>query len=272
MTLAPFRVDFDGQVALIAGGATGIGAACAKAFAAAGAAVVIADVDVEAAGEVVASITAAGGAARLVACDVADEAQVEALVAGIVATEGRLDIAHANAGLESMQKASEASPAHWNRVIGVNLTGVFLVCSAALRHMYRQGSGSLIITSSPHALATVPDAAAYAASKGGVHALMRSLALEAAPAGIRVNAIVPGTIDTPMIQREASVAADPDEQIKRFAASHPLGRLGRPEEVASVAMFLASDAASFVTGSAVSVDGGLMAALPSGPALPYNAE
>jgi NAD(P)-dependent dehydrogenase (short-subunit alcohol dehydrogenase family) len=270
MALAPFRVDFDGHVALIAGGATGIGAGCAKAFAAAGAAVVVADVDSEAAENTVEDITRAGGVARFVSCDVADEDQVEALIADIVATEGRLDIAHANAGLESMQKATEASLAHWNRVVGVNLTGVFLVCSAALRQMYRQGSGSVIITSSPHALATVPDAAAYAASKGGVHALMRSLALEAAPAGIRVNAIIPGTIDTPMVQRESSVAADPTEQMKRFAASHPLGRLGRPEEVASVALFLASDAASFVTGSAVSVDGGLMAALPSGPALAYN--
>lgn len=271
MTLAPFRVDFGGQVVLIAGGATGIGAGCAQAFAAAGAAVVVADVDAGAAEATVDGITTAGGKARFVSCDVADEAQVEALVADIVATEGRLDVVHANAGLESMQKATEASLPHWNRVIGVNLTGVFLVCSAALRQMYRQGSGSVIITSSPHAVATVPDAAAYAASKGGVHALMRALALEAAPAGIRVNAIVPGTIDTPMVQRESQVAADPSEQMKRFAASHPLGRMGRPEEVASVALFLASDAASFVTGSAVSVDGGLMAALPSGPALPYNA-
>jgi len=270
MNLAPFRVDFSGQVALIAGGATGIGAGCAQAFAASGAAVVVADIDAGAAETTIEAITTAGGKARFVSCDVADEAQVEGLIADVVATEGRLDVVHANAGLESMQKATEASLPHWNRVIGVNLTGVFLVCSAALRQMYRQGSGSVIITSSPHAVATVPDAAAYAASKGGVHALMRALALEAAPAGIRVNAIVPGTIDTPMVQRESRVAADPDEQMKRFAASHPLGRMGRPEEVASVALFLASDAASFVTGSAVSVDGGLMAALPSGPALSYN--
>jgi NAD(P)-dependent dehydrogenase (short-subunit alcohol dehydrogenase family) len=156
-------------------------------------------------------------------------------------------------------------------VIGVNLTGVFLVCRAGLRHMYRQGSGVLVLTSSPHALATVPDAAAYAASKGGVHALTRALALEAAPRGIRVNALVPGTIDTPMVHREIQVAADPGAQLARLAASHPLGRLGRPGELASVALFLASDAASFMTGTTVHADGGLMAALPSGPALPYNA-
>src|SRR5262252_5802996 len=166
--------------------------------------------------------------------------------------------------------AADVSLAEWYRVIGVNLTGVFLVCRAGLRHMYRQGSGVLVITSSPHALATVPDAAAYAASKGGVHALTRALALEAAPRGIRVNALVPGTIDTPMVRREVQVAADPGAQLARLAASHPLGRLGRPEELASVALFLASDAASFITGTTVHADGGLMAALPSGPALPYN--
>jgi len=188
----------------------------------------------------------------------------------ILAAEGRLDVVHANAGLESTSAATDVSLAEWHRVVAVNLTGVFLVCRAGLRHMYRQGSGVLVITSSPHALATVPDAAAYAASKGGVHALTRALALEAAPRGIRVNALVPGTVDTPMVRREVQVAADPDAQLARLADSHPLGRLGRPEELASVALFLASDAASFITGTTVHADGGLMAALPSGPALPYN--
>jgi NAD(P)-dependent dehydrogenase (short-subunit alcohol dehydrogenase family) len=217
----------------------------------------------------VAAIKAEGGGVRAVSCDVGDEAQVNELIAGILELEGRLDVAHANAGLESIQKATEASVSHWERVLNVNLTGVFLICRTALRHMYERGSGSVIITSSPHAMATVPDAAAYAASKGGVHALMHALALEAAPHGVRVNAIIPGTIDTPMVRREILVAASPEEQIKKLAASHPLGRLGRPEEVAAAALFLASDAASFITGSAISVDGGLMAALPSGPALAY---
>jgi NAD(P)-dependent dehydrogenase (short-subunit alcohol dehydrogenase family) len=270
MTSANFHADFTGQVACVAGGATGIGAASARMFALAGAKVVIADVNMAEAGATVAAIKAEGGTVRAVGCDVGDEAQVNGLMAGILEREGRLDVAHANAGLESMQKATEASLAHWERVLNVNLTGVFLVCRTALRHMYTRGSGSVIITSSPHAMATVPDAAAYAASKGGVHALMRALALEAAPHGIRVNAIIPGTIDTPMVQREIQAAASPEEQIKKFAASHPLGRLGRPEEVAAAALFLASDAASFITGSAISVDGGLMAALPSGPALAYG--
>lgn len=270
MTSANFRADFTGQVACVSGGATGIGAASARMFAMAGAKVVIADVDMAAAAETVAAIRADGGAVRAVSCDVGDKAQVTELIAGIVEREGRLDVAHANAGVESVLKATEASVSHWERVLNVNLTGVFLICRTALRHMYARGSGSVIITSSPHAMATVPDAAAYAASKGGVHALMHALALEAAPHGVRVNAIVPGVIDTPMVRREALAATSPEEQIKRLAASQPLGRLGRPEEVAAVALFLASDAASFITGSAISADGGLMAALPSGPALAYG--
>ncbi len=271
MTRASFTADFTGSVVLIAGGATGIGAASARAFARAGATVVIADIDAAAAESTVAEIAAEGGLARFAACDVSDEAQVAAVVDGIAGIHGRLDVVHANAGLESMHKATDASLADWNAVLRVNLTGVFLVCRAALRLMYQQQSGAVIITSSPHALATVPDAAAYAASKGGVHALMRSLALEAAPHGVRVNALIPGTIDTPMIHRELAAASDPADSISKMAASHPLGRLGRPDEVAAAVLFLASDAASFITGSALSVDGGLMAALPSGPALAYNA-
>ena len=270
MSSVNFHVDLTGRVACVAGGATGIGAASSRTFALAGAQVVIADVNLAAAEETAAAIRADGGDVRAVSCDVGDEAQVSRLIDGILERECRLDVVHANAGIESMQAATEATLSHWERVLNVNLTGVFLVCRTALRHMYERGSGSVIITSSPHATATVPDAAAYAASKGGVHALMHALALEAAPHGVRVNAIIPGTIDTPMVQREVLASSSPEEQIKRLAASQPLGRLGRPEEVAAAALFLASDAASFITGSALSVDGGLMAALPSGPAIAYG--
>src|SRR5262249_12508587 len=213
MSPAEATFNFTGQVVCVSGGATGIGAASAMAFAAAGARVIVADVAADDAHRTVSDIIAAGGDARYSGCDVADAGAVGAMVEDILATEGRLDVVHANAGLESMKAATDVSLAEWHRVVGVNLTGVFLICRAGLRHMYRQGSGVLVITSSPHALATVPDAAAYAASKGGVHALTRALALEAAPHGIRVNALVPGTVDTPMVRREIQVAADPDTQL-----------------------------------------------------------
>lgn len=266
-----FTADFTGNVVCVSGGATGIGAASAAAFAAAGAAVVIADVATTQAEATVAAITEAGGSARSVRCDVSVEDDVEALLADIRGVEGRLDVVHANAAIESTSKATDATLEHWNRVMGINLTGTFLLCRAALRMMYAARSGSVLVTTSPHAVATVPDAAAYAASKGGAAALVRSLALEAAPYGVRVNALVPGTIDTPMVRRELAAASDPDEQWKKWEQMHPLGRMGRPDEIAAAALFLASDAASFITGAALNVDGGVMAVLPSGPAAAYNA-
>jgi NAD(P)-dependent dehydrogenase (short-subunit alcohol dehydrogenase family) len=270
MTTSNPRFDFTGQVVCVSGGATGIGAATARAFALAGAEVVIADVAVEVGISTARQIRDAGGAARFVACDVTHEGQVDALIESILDIETRLDVLLANAAVESTQKATEITLDDWNRVIAVNLTGAFLMCRGALRHMYQRGSGSVILTSSPHALATVPDAAAYAASKGGVQALLRALALEAAPHGVRVNALLPGVIDTPMIHRELLAASDPEQQLKRWAAMTPLGRIGHPDEIATAVLFLASTGASFITGTALSVDGGHMAAMPSGPASAYN--
>ena len=160
------------------------------------------------------------------------------------AQEGRLDVVHANGGLESVQKATDASVQHRERVLNVNLTSVFLVCLAAQRHMYQRGAGSVVITSSLHATATVPEAAAYAAS-GGVYALMHALALEVAPHGVGVNAVNPRVIGTPMLRGEMLAAAELEAQLSKLAASHPLGRLGQPWEVAAVVLFLASEAASF---------------------------
>lgn len=258
--------EFAGRVAVISGGATGIGAATATAFAAAGARVVILDIAHAEAEQTVRRIAGAGGTAMFVECDISDEHGVDASIRNVLAEYGRIDVLHANAAVQSSEKATDITVAEWTRVIAVNLTGTFLQCRAVLPIMYEQGSGVVLITSSPHALATVPHAAAYAASKGGVLALMRSLALEAAGRGVRVNAIIPGVIDTPTVERHVAGTADPDGQRARLAAAEPIGRLGRSEEVAAAALFLASDAASFVTGSALAVDGGLMAALSSGPA------
>ena len=264
------RARFDGRVAIVTGAATGIGAAAARAFAREGAHVVVLDVDVAEGEATAAAIADAGGIARFRRVDVTDEEAIRSAVGETVGEQGRLDVMHANAGIEWTKKVVDTSREEWQRVIDVNLTGVYLACRYALLHMARQGSGALVLTSSPHAINTVPDAGAYAASKGGVLALTRSLALEGAPYGVRANALLPGAVDTPMLRREARASRDPDAQLERWAAIHPLNRLGRPEEIAEAALFLASDAASFVTGTALAVDGGLLAAQPSGPPISYS--
>ena len=261
---------FAGKTVVVAGGSTGIGAAAAEGFARAGAHTVVTDVADSIGAALVASLNADGHHAVFRHCDVGHEEDVEGVFSWVEATYGGLDVVFANAGVEWTKDVRHTTLEEWAHVLTVNLTGVFLVGRAAMRSMCDRRSGSIVVTSSPHAVATVPDAGAYAASKGGVHALIRALSLEGAPFGVRVNGVVPGTIDTPMVRREAQAAADPEAQMVLMARTHPLGRLGQPSEVANVALFLASPLADFVTGSMFSVDGGLMAGLPSGPPLSYN--
>lgn len=265
-----WREYFNAKTVIIGGGSTGIGAAAVAGFARAGANVVVADVADEIGQRLVQGLNDEGGRVAYRHCDVSSEEDVTSVFEWVDETYGALDVVYANAGVEWTKDARSTSVAEWRRVIDVNLTGVFLLGREALLRMCERRSGSIVVTSSPHAVATVPDASAYAASKGGVHALIHALALEGAPYGVRVNGIVPGTIDTPMVRREAEAAADPERQLLLMAATHPLNRLGKPEEVANVALFLASPLAAFMTGSYVAVDGGLMAALPSGPPLSYN--
>ncbi len=265
-----WREYFDGKTVVVGGGSTGIGAAAVTGFAEAGAKVVVADVADDVGTQLAAALTANGGHVVYRHCDVSSEEEVTEVFRYVDATYGVLDVVYANAAIEWTKDIRHTSLAEWQRVIDVNLTGVFLVTRAAMLRMCDASKGSIVVTSSPHAVATVPDAVAYAASKGGVSALVRALALEGAPYQVRVNGIIPGTIDTPMVRREAQAAKDPEQQMVLMAATHPLNRLGRPEEVANLALFLASPLAEFITGSLVSVDGGLMAGLPSGPPLSYN--
>jgi NAD(P)-dependent dehydrogenase (short-subunit alcohol dehydrogenase family) len=265
-----WREYFEGKTVVVGGGSTGIGAATAKGFADAGANVIIADVADDIGQSLAHSLSAGDSTVTYRHCDVSSEGEVQDVFRFTQETFGAIDVVYANAGIEWTKDIRHTSLAEWRRVLDVNLTGVFLFARSAMLGMCEAAKGSIIVTSSPHALATVPDAGAYAASKGGVHALVRALALEGAPFQVRVNGIVPGTIDTPMVQREAQVAKDPEHQLLLMAATHPLNRIGRPDEVANLALFLASPMAEFITGSLISVDGGLMAAMPSGPPLSYN--
>ena len=256
---------FADKTVIVTGGSTGIGAGAVQGFARAGANTIVADVAVGPGEELVRTLVEEGRSAIFRRCDVGNEDDVEDLFALARDSFGEVDVAYANAGVEWTKDARHTSLEEWNRVLNVNLTGVFLVCRAAMRLMCERRAGSIIATSSPHALATVSDGVAYAASKGGVSALVRALALEGAPYGVRVNGVIPGSINTPMIRREAQATSNPEEALKLMDRSQPWGRIGEPNEVANVTMFLASPLAEFVTGSLYSVDGGLMAALPMGP-------
>jgi NAD(P)-dependent dehydrogenase (short-subunit alcohol dehydrogenase family) len=246
-----------GKVALVTGASSGIGRASALTFARAGARVIVADVVVAGGEETVRLITAAGGEAIFVKADMAKAAEVEAMVNAAVAAFGRLDCAHNNAGIEGVTATTSDYPEDdWERVININLKGVWLCMKYEIPQMLKQGSGAIVNTASGAGLVGVPRMPAYVASKHGVVGLTRTAALEYAKAGIRVNAVCPGVIQTPMVER---VTSSRPGMIEKMIAAEPIGRMGKPEEIAEAAVWLCSDAASFVTGHAMSVDGGALA-------------
>ena len=241
----------DGKVALVTGAGGGIGRAAALAFAHSGAAVLVCDVQDAAGEETVARIAAQGGKAVFQHCDVSDPAQVKAMVAAAVATFGRLDYAFNNAGINSVG-ANEYDDATWARSIDINLTGVMLCMREEAEVMLRNGGGAIVNTASINGLIGNGAQPAYTASKHGVVGLTRHGALRWANQGIRVNAVCPGVIDTAMT---AQAAANPEIRAK-IEQMTPMGRMGRPEEIAAAVLWLCSDAASFVTGQPIAVDGG----------------
>lgn len=246
--------DFTGQVALVTGASSGMGCATAKAFAEAGAAIVLFDINEQKLAAVTREITMAGGKAMSVVGDVADEAAAASAVACAVSEFGRLDMAYNNAGiLGPMCPMSEETGAGFDQVTAVNLRGVWTFMKHELLQMTKQGSGAIVNCSSLGGLVGLPGRAAYHATKHGVIGLTKSAALDVAAKGIRVNAICPGCIDTPM-----GDGIDP-AAMKEFLKDQPIGRMGRPEEVAAVVLWLCSSAASLIVGVALPVDGGFVA-------------
>jgi len=249
--------DLDNRVAIVTGAGMGIGRASALALARAGAAVVIADIDEGAGEKTRAEVEAAGGKALFVATDVTSFADAEAATAATIAAFGRVDILVNNAARAIGGVVDQIDEAGWNTVISTNLTSVWRFMKCVVPHMRRQGGGSIVNMSSVQSLRGFHGWAAYAAAKGGINALTQQAAVDLAPAKIRVNAIAPGTIMTPLNEKVFREAADPEELIDRWNAAHPLGRFGEAEEVAETVLFLASDRSSFITGEIIRVDGGL---------------
>jgi NAD(P)-dependent dehydrogenase (short-subunit alcohol dehydrogenase family) len=249
------RYDFDGRVAVITGAGNGIGAACARVFAASGAKVALWDVD-EAAARSLAQALGDAASALALRCDVARRGDVEAAVAATVAAFGRIDILVNNAGIFRAADFLEITEEDWDAVIGVNLKGAFLVGQAVARVMAKNGGGAIVNMSSVNGVMAIPTIASYNASKGGINQLTRAMALALADRGIRVNAVAPGTIATELARQAVLGSA---EAAARILGRTPLRRLGEPAEVAAVCAFLASDAASYLTGEIIVVDGGRLA-------------
>jgi NAD(P)-dependent dehydrogenase (short-subunit alcohol dehydrogenase family) len=248
-----------GKSALITGGASGIGRATALLLAAEGASIAIADLDAAAGSGVVRSISDQGGRAFSLPCDVSRAQDCERAVLQIVQQFGRLDILINSAGIIRRAAVTETEEEEWDRVLAVNLKSVFLLSRYAIPVMARGGGGTIINIASGWGLVGGRKAAAYCASKGGVVLLTKAMALDHAPQNIRVNCICPGDTDTPMLRNEAAQLGETAEAFLGDAARRPLGRIGKPEEIARAALFLAGDASSFVTGTTLVVDGGGLA-------------
>jgi len=250
-------MKLSGQVALVTGAARGIGRATALAFAERGIKVMVADINTAGAEETVKLITGAGGTACFTSCDVRDEEQVKQLIASTVETYGSLDYAFNNAGIEmENQRLHEGSMQSFEMIMDVNVKGVWLCMKYQLQQMLVQGKGAIVNAASVAGLGAAPKMAVYSASKHAVLGLTRTTAIEYARKNIRVNAVCPAVIDTAMYQRVCEMDA---KTAQRIPALHPMGRVGRVEEVAQTVMYLCSEGAGFTTGHALAIDGGMTA-------------
>lgn len=266
MSSPPFAGHLARRVAVVTGAGSGLGRGIAIRFADEGARVVCVDINEGAAEETARIVESTGGEVRVVAADVADVDEMENVAATTLEQFGAIDVLAANAGIPGPGTAGSTTPQTWERVIGVNLTGVWASARAVLPTMLERGRGAIVATASLGGLVGVPNIAPYAAAKGGVIALVRQMAADYSASGIRVNALCPGTTPTPLVMASYASSGgmgqqgdDAEARLASAAARYPLGRLGNVEDVAAAALFLASDEASWITGVALPVDGGYSA-------------
>jgi NAD(P)-dependent dehydrogenase (short-subunit alcohol dehydrogenase family) len=252
---------FTDRAAIVTGAGRGIGAATAAALAAEGGAVGVVDVDADVVDEVVGEITSAGGTALACVCNVRDPEAVERTVASVVDAYGGLDVLVNNAGIQRYGTVETTPLNEWDDVIDINLKGQFLFSRFAVPHLRERGGGAIVNVASVQAFATQPGVVAYSASKGAIVAMTKTMALDHASDHIRVNAVAPGSVRTPMLEWAAGkfVPDDPDGAIADWGSKHPLGQVITPDQVARLILFLASDDADAITGSTHLVDGGLLA-------------
>jgi NAD(P)-dependent dehydrogenase (short-subunit alcohol dehydrogenase family) len=251
------NISFENKVALVTGAGSGLGLATAKAFAESGASMALADTNEEAVRSAAKELSARGHKALAIQCDVADDAQVEAMIERTVAHFGRLDAAYNNAGVQNVAvEAADTTREDFDRVISINLRGVWSCMKFELQQMRKQGSGAIVNCSSLGGLVGGSERGIYHAAKHGVLGFTKSAALEYAARGIRINAVCPGLIHTPM--SDQMIAFGQADALKAMEKSIPMGRVGRPEEIANAVLWLCSDAAIYMTGQSISVDGGFI--------------
>jgi NAD(P)-dependent dehydrogenase (short-subunit alcohol dehydrogenase family) len=255
------NIDFTGKVAIVTGGAMGIGEATARKLAGLGATVAIFDIDRDAGHKSASSIAKSGAICDFVPCNVSSGAEVSQAVQAVAHKYGEIDILVSNAGIQLYGDVVTTPEEDWDRLMGINLKGCFLVAKSVVPHMLKRG-GAIVIVGSVQSMTAIGNSVAYVASKHGLLGLTRAMSLDFAQNGIRVNCVCPGAIDTPMLRWAASLSDDPEAVIQTCNRMHPIGRIGRAEEVADSIVYLASPMASFVTGAALIVDGGML--VPAG--------